>query len=41
MPGAAFGFWRAVERAAGPIMDRVAMFAAIVLRRQESSDSPR
>jgi SAM-dependent methyltransferase len=37
MPGAAFGFWRTVERAASPIMDRVAMFAAIVLRRQEAS----
>jgi SAM-dependent methyltransferase len=36
MPGAAFGLWRALERAAAPIMDRVAMFAAIILRRQES-----
>jgi len=37
MPGAAFGFWRAVERLPAPIMNRVAMFAAIVLRRQEGS----
>jgi hypothetical protein len=37
MPGAAFGFWRTVEQAASPIMDRVAMFAAIVLRRQPAS----
>lgn len=36
MPGAAFGFWRAAERAAGPIMGRVAMFASIVLRHQEA-----
>jgi SAM-dependent methyltransferase len=35
MPGAAFGFWRAVERAATPVMGRVAMFAMIVLRRGE------
>lgn len=34
MPGTSFGFWRAAERAASPIMDRIAMFAAIVLRRQ-------
>jgi SAM-dependent methyltransferase len=37
MPGAAFGFWRTMERAASPIMDRVAMFASIVLRRQQRS----
>ena len=36
MPGAAFGFWRAVERAATPVMSRVAMFAMIVLRREET-----
>ena len=40
MPGAAFGFWRTLERVAAPIMDRVAMFAAIVLRRQEASLRP-
>lgn len=34
MPGFSFGFWRLAEKAAGPIMGRVAMFALIVLRRQ-------
>ena len=33
--GRGIGFWRTVERAAAPIMDRVAMFAAIILRRQD------
>jgi SAM-dependent methyltransferase len=34
MPGFTYGLWRALEAAAAPIMDRVAMFALIVLRRR-------
>jgi SAM-dependent methyltransferase len=34
MPGFSYGLWRAAEAAAAPIMDRVAMFALIVLRRR-------
>ena len=33
MPGFSYGLWRFAERAANPIMNRVAMFALIVLRR--------
>jgi SAM-dependent methyltransferase len=35
MPGVAFGPWRAIERAAGPWRDGLAMFALICLTRSE------
>ena len=34
MPGFSFGFWRLAEKAVSPIMEQVAMFALIVLRRR-------
>ncbi len=36
MPGFTYGLWRAVEAAAAPIMNAVAMFALIVLRRRSA-----
>lgn len=40
MPGFSFDFWRLAEKAASPIMGRVAMFALIVLRRQAAAVTP-
>jgi SAM-dependent methyltransferase len=34
MPGFSFGLWTLAERALGPVMENVAMFALIVLRRK-------
>ena len=34
MPGFSFGLWRLAEKAVSPIMEQVAMFALIVLRRR-------
>jgi SAM-dependent methyltransferase len=35
MPGWSFAAWTGLERALGPVMDRIAMFAHVVLRRVE------
>ena len=35
MPGFTFGLWNLAERAAAPVMNSVAMFALIVLRRKD------
>jgi len=40
MPGWTTGFWRGVERAMEPAIERFAMFALIVLRRRPAREAP-
>lgn len=41
MPGWSFGFWRGVEWLASPWMNKLALFALIVVHRPPSADAPR